>query len=46
MADVNPNDPYEVYNLKGVKVGDNIEALAPGMYILRQGEVSKKFAVN
>ncbi|MDE5555287.1 MAG: leucine-rich repeat domain-containing protein, partial [Muribaculaceae bacterium] len=38
--------PYEVYNLNGVKAGYSADNLAPGLYIIRQGSVAKKIAVN
>ncbi len=28
-------DSFEVYNLHGIKIGDNIDKLAPGLYIIR-----------
>lgn len=37
---------YEVYNLSGVKVGDSIEGLEHGFYIIRQGATAKKVAVK
>lgn len=45
-TDFNSEDPYEVYNLNGVKVGDSIDALTPGIYIMRQGATTKKIAVQ
>lgn len=38
--------PVEVYNLRGVKIGNSNDALAPGIYIVRQGTVTKKIAVQ
>ena len=38
--------PVEVYNLSGVKVSNSTETLAPGIYIVRQGTVTKKIAVQ
>ncbi|MDE6368947.1 MAG: leucine-rich repeat domain-containing protein, partial [Muribaculaceae bacterium] len=38
--------PYDVYNLNGAKVGNAIDILAPGLYIIRQGSVAKKIALN
>ncbi|MDE6299633.1 MAG: leucine-rich repeat domain-containing protein, partial [Muribaculaceae bacterium] len=46
IADFNENAPYEIYNINGVKAGDNINALAPGLYIIRQGKTVKKIAVK
>lgn len=45
-ADFNSEQLYEVYNFNGVKVGDNTEALAPGIYIVRQGVTTKKIVVR
>ena len=38
--------PCEIYNLHGVKVGDNIELLTPGLYIIRTGKTVKKIVVK
>ena len=38
--------PYEIYNFNGVKVGDNKDTLAPGLYIIRQGTTTKKISVQ
>lgn len=38
--------PIAVYDMKGVKVADCTEGLAPGAYIIRQGNVSKKIIVR
>ena len=46
IADFNENAPYEIYNINGVKAGDNINALVPGLYIIRQGKTVKKIAVK
>ncbi len=37
---------YEVYDLRGVKVGDNLEDIAPGLYIRKQGTTTKKIIVK
>ncbi len=37
---------YEVYRLNGVMVGNSIDNLAPGIYIVRQGNVVKKISVK
>ncbi|MDE5568858.1 MAG: leucine-rich repeat protein, partial [Muribaculaceae bacterium] len=37
---------YEVYNLNGVKVGDSLEGLVHGFYIVRQGTTAKKIAIK
>lgn len=44
-ADIDENKPYEIYNFSGVKVGTSTENLAPGLYIIRQGSISKKIAI-
>lgn len=45
-ADIDETSPYEVYNLKGVKMGDNVNGLYTGTYIIRQGERVKKIVIN
>lgn len=46
VADFNADEPYEVYNILGVKVADTTDGLAPGIYIIRQGKVVKKIIVK
>ncbi|MDE5887162.1 MAG: leucine-rich repeat domain-containing protein, partial [Muribaculaceae bacterium] len=46
ITDFNENAPYEIYNINGVKAGDNINALSPGLYIIRQGKTVKKIMVK
>ena len=46
VADSDVNATVEVYNLSGIKIGNTTEALAPGIYIVRQGTVTKKIAVQ
>ena len=41
--DVDYDAPYEVYNINGMKVGDNVDNLTVGTYIIRQGNKMKKF---
>ena len=38
--------PVEVYNLNGLKVGDSIEGLTAGIYIVRKGATSSKIVVK
>ena len=45
-GDIDFTAPMEVYNIQGVMVGDNIKTLAPGIYIVRQGNIVKKIAVK
>ncbi len=45
-GDIDFNAPVEVYNLQGLMVGDSIEGLAYGIYIVRQGLNVKKIAVK
>lgn len=37
---------YKVYNLSGVKVGDSVDGLEHGFYIVRQGAAAKKIAIK
>lgn len=46
IADFNADEPYEVFDLNGMKVGDNIGNLPPRIYIVRQGGESRKIAVR
>lgn len=39
-------EPYEVYNMQGIYVGDSISDLTPGFYIIRQGSKAAKIAFN
>jgi len=45
-GDIDFSAPVEIYNLQGVMVRDNVENIAPGIYIVRQGNVVKKIAVK
>ncbi len=38
--------PYQVFDLKGKFLGNSTESLAPGIYILRQGSIVMKIAIN
>ena len=44
--DINSDEPYEVYNLNGMKISSSMENLAPGLYIVTQGSVVKKINVK
>lgn len=46
QGDIDYSAPYEIYNFNGVKVGDNKESLAPGLYIIRQGSNTMKIAIQ
>ena len=41
-SEIDCSAPYDVYNLNGVKVCNSTDNLAPGLYIIRQGSLSKK----
>ena len=45
-ADFDDNSPYEVYTLDGVKIADSTDALPAGIYVIGQGSLTKKIAVN
>ena len=45
-ADFNADEPCEIYNLNGVKVGSDLNGLTSGLYIVRQGNAVKKIAVK
>lgn len=46
IADNDDAAPGEFYNLNGVKVGNGVEGLAPGLYLRRQGNIVTKVAVK
>lgn len=47
IEDFNENKPYEMYNLKGLKVNENTtDGLTPGIYIRKQGEKIEKFVIK
>ncbi len=45
-VDLDNTTPCEVYNLNGVMIGNSIDNLAPGIYVVRQGNMVKKIAVK
>ena len=45
-GEIDYTHPYEIYNFNGTKVGDNKDTLAPGLYIIRQGTITKKISVQ
>ncbi len=45
-AEIDFSAPVEVYNINGVLVSDNIDNLSSGIYIVRQGNKTKKIAVK
>lgn len=46
VAEFETDMPCEIYSLSGAKVGNSTDALAPGIYIMRQGTAVKKIAVK
>ena len=38
--------PYQVFSLSGQPYGNSIESLSPGIYVVRQGTVTKKIVVK
>ena len=46
IADFNEDAPCEVFNLNGVKVGENTDNLPAGIYVVRQGNSVEKIAVK
>ena len=38
--------PYDVYNLQGIRVAGSLSNLAPGIYIIRQGDKTAKIAIK
>lgn len=46
IAEFNTDSSIEIYDLKGVKVGDQISTLPAGFYIVRRGRNSQKIVVK
>lgn len=46
LSDTEENIPVEVYNLNGVKIGNSIETLSPGIYIVRQGLKTRQILIR
>lgn len=44
--DYNSDEHYEVYDLNGLRVSDNIGSLAPGFYIVHKGTQTKKIVIR
>lgn len=40
------NCPIEIYNLSGLKVGDSVDNLKPGIYLKRQGHKTEKIIIK
>lgn len=40
------NFPVKVFNLSGFKIGDSIDNLGPGIYIIKQGTKTYKISIN
>lgn len=45
-ADFDDDKPFEVYDLNGAMIGNSLEALPAGFYILRQGSAAKKIMIQ
>jgi hypothetical protein len=45
-AEADGAKPCEVYNVSGVNMGNNTDALGQGVYIIRQGGKAKKVVVG
>ena len=48
IADVNVDltQPYQVFSLSGLPCGTTLDGLRPGVYVIRQGVVTKKMMVK
>lgn len=44
-GEIDYSAPYEVYNLRGVKVATSTATLAPGLYIIKQGTKTAKITL-
>ncbi len=45
-GEIDYSAPYDVYDLRGIKVATSTETLTPGMYIIRQGKAVRKISVK
>ncbi len=45
-SEIDFSAPLEVYTLNGARIADSTDNLAPGIYILRQGNATKKIAIK
>lgn len=46
IVEIDETLPYDIFNLNGMKVSNNIEDLNPGIYIVRQGSKIKKINIK
>ncbi|MDE6557185.1 MAG: leucine-rich repeat domain-containing protein [Duncaniella sp.] len=46
LNEINYSLPYEVFDLKGMSLGKSLENIPQGVYIVRQGEKSKKLLIK
>lgn len=44
--DIDYSQPYDIYNMSGLKVGESTDGLSKGIYILRQGKAAVKTVVR
>lgn len=40
------SQPYDVYNMQGVRISDSLKGIMTGLYVVRQGSVAVKIAVK
>ena len=45
-SEIDMSRPYDVYDLNGSRVADNMASLAKGIYLVRQGNLTKKTVVK
>lgn len=43
---VDYSQPYDVYNMQGIRIGDSTTGLLPGFYIIHQGAATAKIAIR
>lgn len=46
IGEIDYTEPYEVYDLNGLKVSDSRDALLPGIYVVRQSNAVKKIVIK
>ena len=46
QMEVDLNASYQVYNLSGMYYGQSLDGLKPGIYVVRQGQLSRKIVVR
>lgn len=46
IVDIDSDLPVDVYRFNGIRIGDSLEGLSPGLYIVRQGNNVQKLTIR